>query len=80
MGQRPRRVGSGGQTGVPPLGSLDEEQRRNTAVSDKGIGHVGLSQGFEALEVRQEGGGRLLEATRLGARWACARGPQDGGS
>lgn len=34
---------------------------------------MGQEGGWEA------GGGRALEVTRLGARWACAQGPQDGG-
>lgn len=53
-------------------------------VAHKGTGHLGLSQGFEEPEMGQEGGweaggGRAVEATRLGARWAWAQGPQDGG-
>lgn len=39
-------------------------------VSDKGIGHLGLSQGFEEMGQEggwEDGGSRAVEATRLGA-------------
>lgn len=59
----PAAWGSVGQKLEPLLwGTLDEVQRHNRVPSDKRIRYLGLSSGFEASEMGQEGGWRPVVA------------------